>query len=327
MGKTAPQEPSGNRPFYDLVGFARLFIRTHSIKRHQDVRTEDLTEDFRRHMGLPPFPTIDELLKLCHDLQIELGELPKGSPFPGANTSYGPANKMFLLPGLPTTFTESTVGHEIREIIERALQSAVPSYVGLDTSNNKEIHAESEHFGLCLLMQAEATHRHLSQIGYDVVRFAEERGRSLPSVIMRAQTLYKAGGTWPGPVAGLWLYLAPTKGNVNAATLKVKYSASLRGFSTAKSGSATARRANLAFPSKGAKAEAFEPAREAIELREAVARDVSLSDLFGEEIYLVVAEPLCTRDRLWRVMVTAIRKDCIGSIRPWLQRLGLDAVG
>jgi len=324
--RMALREPPSSRPFYDLVAFARLFMRTHSIRHHRDVHTEDLAEDFRRHMGLPPFPTLEQLLQLCRDIEIECAELPKGSAFPGANTSYGSANTMFLLRGLPTQFTESTVGHEMREIIERALQYADPSYVGLDTSNNKEMHAESEYFGLCLLMQAEATDQRLTEIGFDVARFAEERVRSLPSVIMRVQTLYGASGTWPGPVAGLWLFVAPTTGNVKASTLKAKYSASLRGFSTDKGGSATARRANLAFPRKGATAETFEPAREAVELRKPVARDISLQDLFGDEVYMVVAEPLVIGDKLWRVMVTAIRKDCLVSIRPWLQRLGLDAV-
>lgn len=325
MSRTAQPRPPSSKPFYDLVGFARLFIRTHSITHHRDVHTEDLVEAFRHHMDLSPFPTLDELLQLSRDLEIELGDLPKGSRLPGANTSYGSTDALFLARGLPTWFAESTAGHELREIIERALKRANPTYQALDTSNNKEMHGESEYFALCLLMQAKATNERLREVGYDVVRFATERKRSLPSVIMRAQTIYKAGGTWTGPVAGLWIFDAGTRSTVSVEALKVKYRASLCGFSTNKGASAFARNANALFPKLGSAAKDFEIARDVIQRGKPVLGEVPPQDLFGQEAYTVLAEPLFVGEQMRRVIVAAVRRDCLSMVDPWLARLGLNS--
>jgi len=327
--RTAPQAETGGKPFYDLLGFARLFLRTHSITRHEDIRTEVLAEAFRHHMGLPPFPTLAQLLRLCRELEIELEDLPTGSALPGANTSYGSTNKIFLRPDLPKRFTETTFGHELREVIERAFQQVAPWYQGLDTSDNKQMHPESEHFALCLLMQAEATHQRLCELGFDIVRFATERERSLPSVFMRVQNLYGGANARPGPVAGVWLFQAPSPRATGTAVapkaLKVRYTASLRGFSTDKSGSPCARRAHLAFPKMGASAAEHALAQRAVEQRQPQSEEVSLLDLFGEENYLVAAEPLLKAGSVHRVMVTAVRQDSLALVDPWLARLGLNA--
>lgn len=316
MSKVAPGQQNG-KTLYDLPVFARLYVSSHQISSHQDVHTEDLAEAFRNFMGLPPFPKFEDLERLCRQLNIELDQLPGNSGPPGVNATVGDSHSIFLRRDLPKHFTESTLGHELREVIERALVLATPGYEGIDTSDNKKMHGESEFFALCLLMQAKATHERLQELGFDVVRFATERGRSLPSVIKRVQSVYAKGSSWAGPVGGLWSF----EGSRGAC--RVKHSASLQGFSINKKGGAYARQANRFFPSPGSRLVDFPPASLAFDRLQPVCDEVRLGDFFDAERYVVIAEPLASARRTYRVFVTAIREDYRDAIAPLMERLRL----
>ena len=110
----------------------------------------------------------------------------------------GGETAILLKPDLSTRRAETTLGHEIRELIENAFKRVSPRYVGLDTSDNPAMNLESEQFAALLLMQGQAMHQRLDQIGFDLVRFAGERRRSLSSVIRAASSRTRAGtiGGW-----------------------------------------------------------------------------------------------------------------------------------
>ncbi len=320
------------KPLYDLVGFARFLVFTHGFRSYRDIRTELLAEAFRHIYGLPPFPTLEQLVGVCTSLGIKLSPLPPVSErLLGVNTWHrSGAPQIHMRTDLSTRRAETTLGHELREVIENALKRACPWYQRLETSDNRLMKQESDQFAGCLLMQARATHDRLTETGFDLVRFAAERERSLPSVILRARELYHAGGERPGPVAGLWLFEAPwqdvTAGTATSTELTVRYWAHLSGFSASKSGNRSARLASLIFPKKGARAGDFLPVKEALELHQSVVGEREDFDLFGQHNFVVAAEPIFSGGTPWRAPVTAVRKDTIHLVKPWLDRLNAATV-
>ena len=62
---------------------------------------------------------------------------------------------------------ETTLCHEIREVVENVFRRENPAYVGLDTRDNKTMNPESDHFASCLLMQAEASRDAPQANGFD----------------------------------------------------------------------------------------------------------------------------------------------------------------
>src|SRR5207249_3558681 len=82
-------------------------------------------------------------------------------------------------------------------------------YTPLDTRNHRVMDRESDHFAACLLLEAERTAQRLTQLGFDLIKFARERERSLPAVVLRAQEIWSRNSRLAGPVGGAWLYEAP----------------------------------------------------------------------------------------------------------------------
>jgi hypothetical protein len=311
---------------FGLEDFARNFLR--DINHHGDVRTEHLAEAFREYFGLPPLPSLADLYGLCRRLGVEVGTLPPGpSGLLAVNVWYdsqGPA--ILMEQELTTKRAETTLGHELREVLENAFKLVKPSYVGLDTRDNKKMDPESECFAGCLLMQAQASRERLHQLGYDVATFSMETGRSLPSVILRAQQLFPSGSE-SSPVAGMWLFEAPwgkvRDGSGTADSLKLRYRAHLSGFSIDKGGSASSKLAHLVFPSRSAAAGDFRLSLQCLADRRPVVASVSGFDLFGQHDYLVAAEPFFAVGVPWRVLMTAVRRDCEHLVAPYIRRLGV----
>jgi hypothetical protein len=53
-----------------------------------------------------------------------------------------------------------------------------------------------------------------------------------------------------------------------------------------------------------------------------VVRDLDCFDLFDEHNYVLVVEPLFMGNAPWRVLVMAVRRDCLARVASWLERLG-----
>jgi len=312
---------------FGLEDFARNFVR--DINHHQDVRTEHLAEAFRECFGLPAFPSLADLWGLCRRLGVEVGALPAGAGGLLAvnvwHDSQGPS--ILMEQELSTKRAETTLGHELREVLENTFRRVKPSYIGLDTRDSKEMDPESDCFAGCLLMQGQASRDRLHELGYDVASFAGETGRSLPSVILRAQQLHPAGGSESSLVAGMWLFEAPwgrvRDGSSTAGDLKLRYRAHLSGFSMDKSGSASSKLAHSVFPGRSAAAGDSRFALQCLVERRPVVASVGGFDLFGQHDYLVAAEPFFAVGVPWRVLMTAVRRDCEHLVAPYIRRLGV----
>jgi hypothetical protein len=315
---------------FGLEDFARSFLA--DISHFSEVRTEQLTEAFRRFFGLPDFPTLAQLLELCRRLGIGVAQLPPslhGMNIDGMNIWHdGTPPTIYLHPEQQTRRVETTLGHELREVIEHAFQRAKPSYVGLDTRDNRTMNPEADHFAACLLMPADATRARMLECGFDLVRFAREQRRSLPSVILRAQQLFPAGGPCAGPVAGFWLFEAPWEavvaGRARPSDLAVTHLAKLGGFSLRRKPAGRPQPARRAFPRRGDAADRFRLTALALRRGRPVAACLRGFDLFEERNYLAVAEPICVAGAPWRVVLIAVRLDTVGFVRPLLDRLGID---
>lgn len=101
----------------------------------------------------------------------------------------------------------------------------------------------------------------------------------------------------------------------------MRYSAHLMGFSMRKRGSGEQRLARYLFPGKGSVARQFQIAMRAIEERRALAAYLGGFDLFGERDFVLGAEPYFARGAPWRLLLTAVRRDCEWQVRPWMERL------
>ena len=216
-----------------LEDFAQDYLQDKD--HHSEIRTEDLAESFRAFCGLPPFPTLDDLVRACERLGIALDKLPAVTKLSGANTwSAGSGHSIFLRSDVNVAHAESTLSHEMREVIEQTFRRVKPRYVGLETHDNRSMNPRSDHFAGCLLMPRELTKARLRELGYDVVTFSYEVGRSLSSVIVRAQEIYAASQP-TGIVGGLWLFQMPWTDSlpdvVPAAKMTLAYKAHLSGFS------------------------------------------------------------------------------------------------
>ena len=308
-----------------LIAFAARFIR--DISHHRDVRTEPLAEAFRCEFGLSKFPRYKDLLRACKDAGIIVAWLPATAPMEGANAWVeGRSPMISLRVGLPIARAETTLCHELREVIETAIKRAEHAYVGLATHENAHMNPRSDRFGGHLLMHSGAARERLAANGFDFITFARDTRRSIASVVTRAQELFPRHFHGSAPVAGLWLYEAPSSllqgGGATLATLCVTQESQLMGFSTAKAGRESAVAA-AAFPTRWASAQDADVVRDAVVSGQPSSRAVGGFDLFGDRDFTVVAEPLFVRDLLRQVLLTAIRNDSLALTRPWLHRLNL----
>ncbi|HLF80014.1 MAG TPA: hypothetical protein VJB57_21250 [Dehalococcoidia bacterium] len=314
---------------FGIADFARSYIS--DITHHEEVHTEHLAESLRSFFGLPPFPTLTDLTQLCRKLGVAVKKLPSVPGMDGANIwaeTTGP--EIYLSDDLKVMRAETTICHEIREVIENAFKRCKPSYVGLDTSHNKVMNIESDHFAGCLLMQADASRRLLVSLGFDLVRFSRETGRSLPSVVLRLQSLYSLASGETEPHAGVWLFEAAwpavQAGHVDASLLHAKYQAQMCGFSLRKTSSQRSMVARGSFPRKGTCLADFGLGRVSLEDHEPIMEDLTGFDIFTEHDYIVVVEPIYYRTTPWRLLALAIRKDGVQMFDEWLHRLNISAV-
>jgi hypothetical protein len=309
---------------FALEDFARGYIR--GITDHSQIRTEHLVEAFRGFYGLPPFPSASDLSNLCVRLGIGIHPLmnaPEG--LIGANAWGTGSPSIFISPDLSLKTWESTVGHEVREVLENAFKRVNKDYVGLDTHNNKVMNPESNSFAGHLLMQSKATRDRLWEVGFDLPAFSQEKGRSLSSVVVRVQELYSKRSAAPGPIAGFWLFEAPwpkvTSRAGSVRDLVVHQRAHLKGFSLNKSGRIGAMAKQGWLPDRGGNAADFAYVARSID--EGRPQIIELSDggLFREDDLLVIAEPFFVRGVIWRVLVCAVRQDKAWMLEKWVARL------
>jgi len=214
--------------------------------------------------------------------------------------------------------------HELCEVIEQTFGRVRPDYLGLETHDNRTVNPRSNHFAGCLLMQRDATKTRLEALGYDVVLFANEVGRSLASVILRTQKLYSAHQP-PGFVGGIWLFEAPWTGarvQVVPTGMKLAYRAHLSGLSIhspKKKGPSHLLRE--VFPKQGSTVADFDVTTRAFTSHRPVIALVEGFDLFRQQDYLVAAEPMVSGGVAWRILMTAVRSDYVEQVTPWTDRL------
>lgn len=314
---------------FPLQDFAHSFIR--DKRTHNDIRTEDLAETFRRYFRLSQFPTIHELRDLCWRLNIEISPLPSGLDVSGLNAG-GPTggHEFYLRDDVSLAHYEHTLCHELREVLEQEFIVASSAYTGLDTANNDQMNPESNHFAACLLMQGDASRELLIGLGFDVVAFAYATGRSLSSVIMRAQELFPAKHAAGGVVAAIWLFEAPwavrrLDQGVAVMHLEMAHRAHLCGFTIQKARRAGAHVIRHVFPQRGSTAADFDTTLRAFRTRRACLSRVEGFDIFGDRNFIVGAEPILTGPLPWRIVMTAVRTDFERNVQSWLARLGLDS--
>jgi hypothetical protein len=314
---------------FGVQDFARGYIC--DIGHHRDVHTEHLADSVRAYFSLPAFPTLTDLNGLCVKLGIPVKKLPSAVSMDGVNIwaeQTGP--EIYVREDLQLMRAETTLCHEIREVIENAFKRAKPDYIGLNTSDNKSMNHESDHFASCLLMQASASRILLTSLGFDLPAFSRESGRSLPSVVLRLQSLYSINSNEKKPHAGVWLFDAPWElaqaGLANPSDMVAKYQAQLCGFSLKKGGTPQTMLARGLFPAKRSALSEFGFGRAAVENREPMMAEITGFDMFAEQDYVVVAQPIFTRMGPWRGVVVAVRQDGRQLFEPWIKRLQIRSV-
>lgn len=315
----------GDRPsLFPLDDFAQLFLRNKT--HHEDVRTEDLAEAFRATFDLPAFPGLDDLHAVCERVDVKLSSLPLVDGIAAVNL-WTPDNghQIFLEAGISTAFAETTLCHELREVIEQAFGRAKPSYVGIET-HSPEMHGRSERFAGTLLMQRSASLEMLKLLGYDLVTFAVMTRRSLPSVIMRARELF-AAKHGEGVFGGAWLFEAPwnrESAGVGITDLRVTHEAHFRGFSLKKGSKGPAVMARPAFPRAGSSVADFVASTLAFRRRRPVLMELNNLDLFGQHNFLIAAEPILNANRVpSKIVMTAVRRDFEPNVQAWIRRLNV----
>lgn len=310
-----------------LLAVAARFIR--DIGHHRDVRSEELAEAFRDATGLGPFPRYTELCEAAGRLDIRIEFLPATSPFEGSNTwgtDDGPV--LYVRRGLTDAREETTLCHELRELLENAFKRVKPSYEAMDTHDNDRMNPRSDAFAGALLMQAGPTHELLANLGFDLAAVSRVSARSLPAVFMRVRTVLSASSAFDGPVAGFWLYEAGwdivKSGTSEAEDLRVRHLTQTKGFSLSdKNASIPFLPARL--PSQGSGADEFPMAAAALSTGAPTCARVGPPTLFDPSPYVAVAEPLFAYDGSpRRVVLSVVRRDGLVMMRPWLERLQVE---
>ena len=150
---------------------------------HQDVRTRDLADAFRYAFGLGAFPRLPALLTACKQAGIVIEWMPPGWELEGFNAWPEDGQPYILIrSGMSDARTETTLCHEVREVLENAFKRVNPLYDGLDTHDNPRMNPESDEFAANLLMESAATRFWLEGSGFDYAEFARLSGRSIASV-------------------------------------------------------------------------------------------------------------------------------------------------
>ena len=313
---------------FAIDDFAAAYVR--EMDDPAVISEEDLADAFRQYFNLSLFPSLNELVAVCKRLHITLRRLPPEVPLTGLNTWHPEhGHEIHLRDDGVLARLEHTLSHELREVIEQALGRAWGRYIAIDTSDNRLMNPRSDRFAACLLLDSVATRGRLAQLGFDLVAFAQEKGRSLSSVVLRAQEIYPAKQP-PGIVGGVWLFQAnwqPTSEDPVCLTdLRLRYKAHLCGFSLSKSSRRPADRvAREIFPRGDCSADQFEVAARAWLLRKPAIAAIGGFDLFSAHNFIALAEPIMTRGIMRSLLMIAVRREFQRRIEPLLSRLGLEA--
>ncbi len=315
--------PGAVLPKFAVDEFASAFLRARN--NPSTIRDEDLADTFRSHFGLSPYPPWSQLTSVCKQLGIEVRRLPRGVDPDGLNSwdeIYG--HKIHLNDSIEQCRMETTLGHELREVLEQAFGRVPGRYVALDTSNNRIMNPHSDRFAGALLLHGATTRLRLEELGFDLVALARQTGRSLSSVILRVQELYPADEP-PGVVGGMWLFEASRGAyRVRIEDFRVKYKAHVCGFSVAKASARPADQiARQIFPRTDSALVNFSAAVEAYGTRLPKIEQVEGLDLFGQHNYIVVAEPIVVGRVLRGVLMTAVLREYEPKLAPWLARLAM----
>ena len=186
-----------------ILRFAHGFIA--NVESYREVRSEALADAFREATGLGAFPRYSELCEAAATLDIRLEFLPAEAPMDGVNMWDNDDGPMIgIRADLSDRRAETTFCHELREVLESAFKRVHPAYRGLDTHNNREMNPRSDAFAAALLLQADAMHERLAALGYDLVRFANNKdGRcSQCSNVRRVCSPPTRRSTGPSPASG-----------------------------------------------------------------------------------------------------------------------------
>ena len=314
------EEPMG------LLDFLRDYLDANNITHHGQVRTDDLAGWFRAWFQVPAFARLTELEDLCARLGVPVHHRAVGSDeLLAVNMWYDGAEPTIVLrPDGVTVRLEHSLCHELREVIENGFKRVKPEYVGIDTNDNKAMNPESDQFASCLLMPPAESKQLLRSLGYDLLAFAHETSRALPSIILRTQHLLSSKSE-EGPAAGIWLYETPwelvRQGRARPSDLVVRYDARLRGFSLDKNATAETKLARLVFPGKQARAMDAPIVLRAVAEGRTVLESIRGFDLWGERDFEIICEPLFVKGAIWRVLLAAVRRDCLDMIQPWMDRI------
>ncbi len=302
-----------------LHDFAEEFVR--DISHHGEVRSEALAEALRVRFGVPPFPTIFDLRDLCLALDVPLWRLPEGIVgVEATNVSFDGDASIMLDGNLRGPRLESSLAHEIRETIENAFQRVKPAYEGLPTHDNALMNPVSDRFAGYLLMQTAASRALMAELGFDVVEFARQTGRSLPSVVKRASQLFSSKSGVDAPVMGVWLFESPwelvQQGVAQIEDLRVRDVAKLGGFSQRR-GMMTSE----VFPTVGNRGSESPLVTAAVAVGRPHSVFVGRMALFELRDFLVTVEPISRWGSPWRAVMTAVRANDAHEVSRLLARL------
>jgi len=302
--------------------FAAEFLETLNVG--ESAGEEALAEFTRARFELGPFPRDADLHRVLRELGVRTAALPDRAPMDGANYSHPDAGTaIHLRDDLPRARFETTLAHELREVIENAFRQVDRDYPAIPTNDNKRMNPHSDRFASVLLMQKEASQRLFETLGYDPITFASQTGRSLSSVIVRMQTLFPKGCGLAAPIAGYWLYEPPlrTTRRASVSELVVRQIALLNGFSLARARPESRALAEL-LPMRHASVFRSPDACEAIRSGHAQMRTLPVLDRFGES-HVVFAEPVTHGSVATKVLLAAIHFDCLPLVTRWFERAGL----
>lgn len=288
------------------------------------INDEDLADFLRDRFQLGPFPRDRELLGLLKELGIAIGPLKGGTSLHGANFFHPATGPVIRIrEEINRARYETTICHELREVLENAFRRVDPCYSGTTTHDNKSMNPRSDRFAGALLMAAQDSRDLLAALGFDPIAFTVRTGRSLSSVLYRMQSLFPAGCPFPAPVAGFWLYEPPFEEMGDVGTplqLAARHLVPLNGFSTARAKARSAAVAHV-LPARLSTVANSPDALMAATSGRPICRTLPALDLFGEETYVLIVEPVLRTSRISKVLLAAVRKDGICLVEPWLSRL------
>ena len=276
----------------------------------------ELAEGFRSTLNLPTFPQARDLRRALADLEVPVWDLP--APPPGLhalNYSTPLETVVHVDTGVPDQ--SWALAHEIREILERAIERVNPGYKALPTHDNVAMNPRSERFAAALLLSRWPLEERLNELGYDLVAFAREADHSIAAVIRRVKRLY-SGPTWL-PAIAIWYFedqCRTAERSVGTSSRWILSETAVGG------GIATGRWDAELSPEWRAPKIVRDAAVLSLAQGAPAACSSAGSDIFGSN-YLITAEPLYVEGFVRGLYVAAMRDDAFELAAPWFSRLGI----